>query len=366
MIIFLVGFLVIGVINLCYYLGFFKFAFGPSETPTNKMILPVSVVICAKNESENLRNFLPEILAQDHPNFEVVVINDASQDDTLEVIEGFQKQDSRVKLVDVQNNEAFWANKKYALTLGIKKAKNPYLLFTDADCQPETDQWLREMTSQFDEEKSIVLGYGGYFSKPKSAINKLIRFETLLSAIQYFSYASWGKPYMGVGRNLAYTSSEFYNQNGFATHLHIKAGDDDLFVNQAANAMNTSICISSKGFTRSVPKEDLKSWFTQKRRHVSIARHYKKEHKFLLGLFYVSQLLFWILFFVLIFTSFWEVALGFLALRWIVQGTVFYNSGKILGEKDLFWIFPFLELFLISAQLGIFITNLISKPTHWK
>ena len=145
----LVAFILIGLINLCYYLGFFKFALASSEEKIKDRDLPVSVIICAKNESENLKNFLPKVLAQDHSNFEVVVINDASLDDTLEVIEYFQAIDHRVKLVNVQNNEAFWANKKYALTLGIKKAKKPYLLFTDADCRPETDQWLQEMSSHF-------------------------------------------------------------------------------------------------------------------------------------------------------------------------------------------------------------------------
>jgi glycosyltransferase involved in cell wall biosynthesis len=362
----LIAFVLIGLINLAYYLGFFKFAFArTNENPAPKN-LPVSVIICAKNEAENLRNFLPLILSQDHQDFEVVVINDASTDETLEVMEEFEMMDKRVKIVNVQNNEAFWANKKYALTLGIKKAKKPYLLFTDADCRPETDQWLREMSSHFEDQKTIVLGYGGYLINSRSLLNKLIRFETLFTAIQYFSYARWGKPYMGVGRNLAYTSEEFFAQNGFATHLHVKSGDDDLFVNQAANKFNTALCISPNGITRSVPKEDLKSWFRQKRRHVSIATHYRKEHRFLLGLFYSSQLLFWLFFFILLFSSFWQVALFFLAIRWIIQGTVFYQSGKKFGETDLFWLFPFLELFLIWAQLGIFIANLVSKPNHWK
>lgn len=362
----LIAFVLIGFINLCYYLGFFKFAFARTDQNPAPKNLPVSVIICAKNEAENLRNFLPLILSQDHPDFEVVVINDASKDETLEVMEEFEMNDKRVKIVDVQNNEAFWANKKYALTLGIKKAKKPYLLFTDADCKPETDQWLKEMSSHFEDQKSIVLGYGGYLIHPGSILNKLIRFETLFTAIQYFSYASWGKPYMGVGRNLAYTSEEFFAQNGFATHLHVKSGDDDLFVNQAANKFNTAVCISPNGITRSVPKRNLRSWFNQKRRHVSIATHYRKEHRLMLGLFYSSQLLFWLFFFILLFSSFWQVALVFLAIRWIIQGTVFYHSGKKFGETDLFWLFPFLELFLIWAQLGIFIANLVSKPIHWK
>ena len=362
----LAAFVIIGLINLCYYFGFLKFAFAPAVNSSAPKNLPVSVIICAKNEAENLRNFLPLILAQDHPDFEVVVINDASTDETLDVLEEFEILDPKIKIVNVQNNEAFWANKKYALTLGIKKAKKPYLLFTDADCRPESDQWLQEMSAHFEDQKSIVLGYGGYLINTRSPLNKLIRFETLFTAIQYFSYATWGKPYMGVGRNLAYTSEEFFNQNGFATHLHVRAGDDDLFVNGAANKMNTALCLSPAGITRSVPKEDLKSWFRQKRRHVSIATHYKREHKFLLGLFYISQLLFWVLFFVLLAGPYWQVALAFLAVRWIVQGTVFYNSGKKFGETDLFWVFPFLELFLVCAQMGIFITNLISKPIYWK
>lgn len=361
-----IAFAAIGLINLCYYLGFFKFAFTSPTTEYSGEALPVSVIICAKNEAKNLLNFLPKILNQDHPDFEVVVINDASTDKTIEVLERFQITDPRLKIVNVVNNEAFWANKKYALTLGIKKAANPYLLFTDADCQPETEHWLTEMTSQFTNQKSIILGYGGYFSKKNSVLNKLIRFETLFTAIQYFSYANWGLPYMGVGRNLAYTSEEFYKQNGFATHLNILSGDDDLFVNQAANKLNTALCFSPLSITRSVPKEDLTSWIRQKRRHVSTAKHYKKPHRILLGLFYTTQLFFWLLFFACLFTPYWYFALAFLALRFLVQGTVFYNSGKKFGETDLFWSFPLLELFLIWTQLGIFIANLISKPTHWK
>ena len=360
------AFVLIGFLNLLYYFGFFRFAFAASETSRNDKNVPVSVIICAKNEAQNLRKFLPEIFSQNHSDFEVVVINDASTDDTLEVLEEFQKHEPKLRIVNVQNNEAFWANKKYALTLGIKKAKKPYLLFTDADCRPETEFWLQEMTAHFETKASIILGYGGYFIKKRSLLNKFIRFETLFTAIQYFSYARWGLPYMGVGRNLAYTSEEFYRQNGFATHLHLRSGDDDLFVNGAANRENIALCFSAMGITRSIPKESLRSWFQQKRRHVSVAANYKKTHRLLLGTFYMSQLLFWIFFFIFIFTDFWAFALLILGFRWLVQGTVFYNSGKKFGETDVFWLFPFLEIFLVLGQFAIFSANLISKPTHWK
>ena len=294
------------------------------------------------------------------------MINDASTDDTLEVIEEFQRLDPRVKIVDVQNNEAFWANKKYALTLGIKKAQNPFLLFTDADCKCESEDWISEMTAPYRAGKELVLGYGGYFKKKNSLLNKLIRYETLLTAIQYFSYVIWGSPYMGVGRNLAYSSRLFYAQNGFASHLHLRSGDDDLFVNQAATPDNTALCYSGSAITRSVPKKNLAEWFQQKRRHVSVATQYKFKHRLLLGLFYLSQIGFYLLLVLVLFTPYWMVGLTILLLLILIQGLVLYKPAKEWKETDVLWFFPFLEVFLICSQFGIFIANLISKPNHWK
>lgn len=359
-------FIIVAIANILFYIGYFSFASAsPAKMPPGK--IPVSVIVCAKNEAENLEKFIPAILKQNYRDFEVIIINDASTDNSLEIIEGFQKSDARVKMVNVQNNEAFWGKKKYALTLGIKKAVNPYLLFTDADCAPETNQWIENMSSHFQEEKSIIIGYGGYFKEKFSLLNKLIRFETLFTAIQYFSYAKLGIPYMGVGRNLAYTSSEFYAQNGFATHLHVRSGDDDLFVNQAATVDNTAICFNKEAFTRSIPNTSFKEWYNQKRRHVSTASLYKPLHKFLLGTFFITQLLFWILVMgLLLFQIYWEVVLAIFMLRLLVQYVVFWKSAKKLDEKDIVWMVPFLDLFLVFMQFGIFSTNLISKPSNWK
>ncbi|MGM0932266.1 MAG: glycosyltransferase [Bacteroidota bacterium] len=352
--------------NFVFFLAFLSFA-NARNRKTEKPGFPVSVIICAKNEAENLRNFLPSILEQEYPDFEVVVINDASTDSTLEVIEEFQKIDGRIKIVNVQNNEAFWANKKYALTLGIKKARNSHLLFTDADCAPQSNKWIAGMVQNFSAEKSIILGYGGYFKHRNSFLNKLIRFETLLTAIQYFSYARLGSPYMGVGRNLAYTSEEFYAHKGFASHLHLRSGDDDLFINEASTAHNTAICFDKDAITRSIPKRTFKEWFQQKRRHSSIAKHYRLKHKLLLGLFYSSKLLFWLLLPILLIAQVYPViVLSALGLLLLLEFLIYYKSARKLGETDVVWLFPFLEVFLILSQLSIFIANIFSKPSHWK
>tara|TARA_R110002095_G_scaffold56655_3_gene48540 strand:+ start:1916 stop:2920 length:1005 start_codon:yes stop_codon:yes gene_type:complete len=329
--------------------------------------IAISVIICAKNEAENLKRFLPSIIEQDYPNFEIVLINDSSKDDTLEVIHHFSKLHDNLKVVNVKSIEAFWGNKKYALTLGIKASKNDFLLFTDADCKPVSKYWIKEMSAHFSNTKSIVLGYGAYSKIKNSILNKLVRFETLITAINYFSFAKSSLPYMGVGRNLAYTKKEFFDANGFINHIKLRSGDDDLFVNQIATQNNTTICFSKDSFTESIPKTTFKGWFKQKRRHVSTAKHYKMKHKVLLTLLYISNVLFW-LFAIILFVSLfkWQMVLGLFIFRIVLQYTILGVSSKKLGETDLLVSLPFLEIFLIITQLTIFINNLISKPIHWK
>ena len=361
------AFIVIVAIQLIYYLGIFgKFAFTKISKSTPKKI-PVSIIVCAKNEADNVAKFVPMLAEQDYPTFEIILIDDASSDNTLELFEGFEKQYSNVRLVKVENNEAFWGNKKFALTLGIKAAKYEYLLFTDADCRPVSTNWIREMSSHFTLHKTIVLGYGAYDKVENSFLNKIIRFETMLTAVQYFSWAKAGQPFMGVGRNLAYKKEEFFNVNGFIDHMKIRSGDDDLFINQAAKKSNTTFCSSPESFTYSEPKKSFKEWFTQKRRHVSTAGHYKAFDKAQLGLFYTSQLLFILLAAILLaFQYQWMVVAAIVGFRYLTAWmTLGFASGK-LKEKDVMYWFPIIEIVLIFTQLNVFCANIFSKPVHWK
>ena len=361
-------FIGIVAIQIIYYgIIFGRFATLKQKKTTSSHTVPISVIICAKNEADNLKNNLPSILSQAYSNFEVVLINDYSSDNTLEVMQSFAHDYDHIKIVDVKPIEAFWGNKKYALTLGIKAAKHNTLLFTDADCKPVSKHWISTMTERFDTKKALVLGYGPYQKIKGSFLNALIRFETFMTAVQYFSYTLIGQTYMAVGRNLAYKRELFYEANGFMSHMKVQSGDDDLFVNQVATSKNTSICIAKESFTESIPKKTFASWFLQKRRHISTASHYKLRHKILLSCFYCSQFLFWTLAIVLLVVMHqWEIVVGLIALRFIIQYTTLYSAAAKLKEKDLMLFVPFLELFLITFQFFIFIKNLSSKPRHWK
>ena len=359
-------FITIIVIQSFYYLIIFsKFSFYKNPIAASQKP-PISVIVCAKNEEENVQKFIPLLLKQDYPIFEVVLIDDASRDETLEVFEALEKNYANIKLVKVENNEAFWGNKKFALTLGIKAAKYDNLLFIDADCYPKSTQWINEMASHFTDDKTIVLGYGAY-EKSNSFLNKIIRFETLLTATQYFSWAKFGKPYMGVGRNLAYNRQEFFKTNGFVDHIKIRSGDDDLFINQAADAKNISTCYSSKSFTISNPKTRFREWINQKRRHVATANYYKTFDKMQLSLFYFSQMAFVLLSVFLVIANYqWIIILSLIIFRYLFAWIVLGFSAAKLRETDVMFWFPVIEIVLIFTQFYIFIINIFSKPVHWK
>lgn len=353
--------LVVAVCQLFIKLLLVKFVIeNPSQKTTQKVA--VSVVIYAKNDAENLNAFLPSVIEQDYPNFEIILINNASYDKTLKVMNYFANNHKNIKIVDVKNIEAFWGNKKYALTLGIKASKNDSLLFIESNCKPLSNKWIHEMSSNFSTKKSIILGHSGFTKIKKSFLNKIIRFDSSIKALLYFSFAKLGNPFMGINNNIAYTKNMFFNANGFMNHIKIANGEAELFVNQIANSTNTTICFSKESFTESMPVTSFKHWFKQKKQDALTLLHYKQKHKILIGFIYITQLLFWFLVILLLaFTYKWQIVSSLLLFYLILQYIIYGMSLKKLNENDLLIWIPFLEIFLISVQLTIFIHNLIFK-----
>jgi biofilm PGA synthesis N-glycosyltransferase PgaC len=280
-------------LQLLYWLLFFgRFAFFQKDPQTGlKKQDPVSIVICARNEASNLRKNLPKVLMQSYPKFEVLVVDDASEDESLEVLSNFQQEYPHLRVIRLTEKNT--QGKKAALALGLQEAQYDWLLLTDADGEPASSHWMSHMMASRVENTKIVLGYGPYIEHPEW-INKWIRFETLYVALQYFSAAVWGLPYMGVGRNLLYHRS-LYQQHAhvFKDYEHVASGDDDLFISRAANRSNTKFCISPQSFVYSEPKRSFKALYRQKTRHYSTSTYYNWKQKLLLLGLSLSHLGFW-------------------------------------------------------------------------
>jgi glycosyltransferase involved in cell wall biosynthesis len=360
-------FCIIVAIPLLYHLLLFsRLVVYRSKPGSSSQTHPVSVVICARDEADNLTNNLPGILIQDYPTtHEVIVVNDNSYDESKYILEAFQKEFRQLQLIELQQEAKMIPGKKFPLAMGVKSTKHEIVLLTDADCMPASEFWIQSMQSSFRDETEIVLGYGAYHRK-KGLLNKLIRWETFHTALQYLSYALAGIPYMGVGRNLSYKKTIFYRHKGFSAHNHIPGGDDDLLVNMAATQKNTRINIDKNAFTLSRPARNWKQWLRQKKRHYSTGRHYKPLHKWMLGTYSFTQFLFFpalVLAFVFCPLYWVLVALG---ARLLIQYPIYAISLHKLGEKDLIPWIPFMDIWMFFYYL-IFAPSVFKKPENtWK
>jgi glycosyltransferase involved in cell wall biosynthesis len=355
-------------VQLFYYLYFYLAVhlYKPQEENIEKQ--PVSVIICARNEGENLKQYLPAILEQDYPDYEVIVVNDCSEDNSYLILGNFLLQYPHLKISTVNKDPKFTHNKRFAQFIGIKASKNDILLFTDADCRPESDKWIESMTSHFSSKTDFVLGYGGYMNK-KGLLNKYIRYECFSIAMQYLGMAIRGIPYMGVGRNLAYRRSLFFARSGFGPHNHLISGDDDLFVNSNATRSNTAIDFRPVAHTRSVPYTDFKEWAIQKKRHLTTAPYYKLRDKILLINEPLTRILFYSSSIVLLSFRFnWIWVSGCFLIRLLVQFTVYSLTQKKLNEAGLLPYLIFFDIFspLINGILFISNTGGKSGKNRWR
>lgn len=352
-------FVLMSLIQLFYYLRFYnKTITREAPRKGRKRSTPVSVIICARNEAENLETFLPSVLEQEYKNFEVVVVNDCSDDNSEEVLNNLLKKYSNLRVTTIHKDSSLRHSKKMALFIGIKAARHELLLLTDADCQPVSSYWIESVTHRFSDKSDFVLGYGGYLRKP-GLLNKYIRFDTMFIAMQYIGMARAGLPYMGVGRNLAYKKSLFFENKGFGSHLNLQSGDDDLFVNTLAKGPNCSVVTGVESFTRSVPAGSWSMFMKQKTRHFSTSSYYRQSTKFLLGLEPLSRVLFYSLFVLLmIYSPAWQLTLILFGIVSVVKAVITTQAQKSLKEEDLLLFSPLFDivspfinaLFLLKAR----------------
>lgn len=327
---------------------------------------PVSVVVCAHNEEQNLRELIPLLLDQEYADVEVIIVNDRSHDGSYDFLRETAEAHPTVRFVTVDQVPARMNSKKYALTLGIRAARHELILLTDADCRPASRRWIHAMASMFDDSTHIVLGYSPYY-RSGGLLNAFIRFETLLTGIQYMGMALLGRPYMGVGRNLAYRKSLFMDNKGFNDLMEITGGDDDLFVNRHARKQNTRVCADPAALVYSIPEKTWRAFGQQKTRHLSAGKHYKLAHRLLLAFFNVSYILTWITAIVLMAlrVDFYWLIIVILLVRSVVIVFTTRQANRRLGDTTTRWLTVMLDFIYVFYYISTGLRALITKKIKW-
>ncbi len=306
------------------------------------------------------------VLEQDYPDFEVIVVNDASGDNTEDVLRDLKQKYPHFRSSSIEENIHQRRGKKLALTLGLKAAQHEWVLLTDADCIPASPHWLEKMQRNFKKNTGIVLGYGPY-KREKGVLNLVIRYDAFYIALQYFGFALAGFPYMGVGRNLAYRKELFFNNRGFASHYELASGDDDLFINEVARKNITRIEIGKDSQTHSEAESSWRDWYYQKRRHLTTGPRYKFLTKILLGTEIFSRLIFYASFTVLLINQILlPIVLGIFLLRMLSTIVIIKLAMDRLNEKYLLLISPLLDIILPLAHIYMVFSNYVAlKRARW-
>lgn len=361
-------FIVCAVLQCVYYIGVFaRLNFERPFSGLPEFLPPASVIICAKNEAENLRQHLKIVLIQQYKQYEVIVVNDQSDDDTIDVLVEYYRRNKFLKIVNITKDEKKpYEGKKYALMKGIEAASFDTIVVTDADCRPATTHWLAKVVGAYLSETKIVLAHAP-FEKQAGFLNKLIRYENFITALQYFGFAKMGLPYMGVGRNMSYKKDLLKSYKGFEKNKDLPTGDDDLFINAVASSKNTELCIDKDAFMYSKAAPTFTDWINQKRRHLRAGFKYKFYHQLLLFLFAASSFLFYILFIWLmikVVMPWYVLVVFFLVLLIKLLSTI--RLYRKLGSSDLQLFSPLLDIIYAFYLLIIFFLLLLKPKNSWK
>ncbi|MBE9466394.1 glycosyltransferase [Dyadobacter subterraneus] len=362
------------LIQLFYYLFIFtRLAFYGKSRNYESRPPGVTVLVCAWNERENLIELLPLLDAQEYPEFEVILLDDRSDDGSEDYMRENIHSWKHIRYIRINDEFSHVTPKKYALTVGMKQAKYPLALMTDADCRPDSLHWITSMASQITEQQDIVIGFSPYEKYP-GLLNWFIRCETFYTAVQYLSFSLAGLTYMGVGRNILYKTELFFANKGFYRHRHIMGGDDDIFLNEVATSNNTAISIEPESFVYSKPKTSWSTWLRQKRRHLAVSQFYRKRNKVMLGILSFSHMVIWLL---------GLVALGFgifnhdifylqelgviIGTRWIIQWILFFIINRKLDRTVEWFSFPLMDFafFIYYIFFGLFVMTRRKPRTSW-
>lgn len=324
-----------------YYSGIFRFKNridrNDVRLSTNKPA--VSVIICARNESENLARFLPAVLKQKYPKFEVIVVNDGSTDESTDLLKKMTEQYPNLYQTFLPMGAKYMSRKKMCVTVGIKAAHYDHLLLVDADCEPASDLWIANIMRHYASGTSVVLGYTGY-KGDKGFLDDMIAYDMMFEAMRFMGFALQRKPYRGVSGNLSYTKDLFFAKKGFTSHLILSYGDDDLLIRDISTKQNTAVCVEPEAVTWSHRDLDMKSFLFQREKQMETYAEYLPSTKFRISSEIISRYVFYFLAIVLLvmfavwtdFISMGIVAFLFLV-RFITQLVVFSKTSKTLKER---------------------------------
>lgn len=329
---------------LCFFIGLFF----PNRVRQDKRY-SVSVVIAIRNEEENIGFLLSDLVNQTYPNdsFEVIVVNDHSEDGTVQVVEEFVQKASNIRLIHAIETEKGLTPKKNALYQGIKRSSGEIILTTDGDCRV-LSTWVETMVSYFRPDVGMVVGFSelGRLGEKRPIFQQLqaADFLSLMAAAQGALNLGW--PLAASGQNLAYRRSAFDEVGAFSRIGHRVSGDDVLLLQLIRKRTSWKIrfAASEQAYNVSRPEETLSDLLNQRKRWASNGSYQfilnKPFFLYVLATFFVNLSLLAAIPICCLTSAGFLIPLSCLILKFIVEGLIAVKGCHVYHRVDLLKIFP--------------------------
>lgn len=333
----------------------------------------VSVIIVTNNSADALKTGLLQILEQDYPLFEVVVVNENSTDDTEFVLYVLKKNYSNLTVINLGRNDNNFESYKFSLSIGIRSAKYSYCLLTNVSCTPQGYNWLDKMMEPVNNNNQCKI-VTGMVSREKSKyglLNAIVRYDESLSCVNLISYTNLGNAYTSCGMNMIYEKDFFISHGGFIAQYTKMCSQEDYFVHRFSNKKNTATVVDNEAKLLLPPINSFGTFCRTKFATSLSHKALKGSSKVLLATLPLSSFLFYVLLGILFFFSFpWQYILIFIVAKWISQIVFSTKQRRKTSAKKIVWVAPFMEIFFFLFNFIIRVRVLFyrkkEKKIRWK
>jgi len=330
----------------------------------------ISVLIAARNEEEMLSGILSDLSKQNYPNFEVIVVNDRSEDNTEAIIDRFYHSDSRFRKLNITSKVEGVCPKKNAISKGVEASNGEIILSTDADCRVSPD-WIKTIVSCYEDNTGMVMGNIFYNTHRKTILQLFQSFDFHTLMICAAGSCGLGYPLATSGCNLSYRKRTFTEIGGFSEAFDPTSADDFALLQLIKHKTSKSIkfCPEPAAEVNTYVETKLKDFLRQRIRWSQggsiVFRYEKLLGLFLVVIFAINAFMLAGLIYSITEPSFFPIYLQFLLLKLVLDGILGLIGSQRLGHRASMLWFP---LWFILSPLYYFVVGvgtLFAKP-RWK
>ncbi len=353
------------LVQLVYLILLIKFIFSDKQKDKEPNHPSISLVVTSRNYVDQLQVLLPSLLAQDYPDFEVVVVDDCSTDGTDWLLAEMKISHGNLKTTRIIQETDF--PNALAISIGVRAATKEWLLYLSPLCVVPDNQWLRNYAQRLEQDKEASIGYMNYY-KTKGSYKNWLRFENFTSYLLSGAGKAFGVAMPVFEYNIAYRREKFLELRGFAAVLDSPFSENELFVNKIATKNNLVV---QNNRTAPIAYEGEADWIDLvefKKKQLMLRRKLTSGQRFFRSLNLVSRLVLTgtlVLLLVVSPLKFWVLGawifLLIFEMSWIAVAT------KKLGEKNFLPALLIYKAFLPLIN-GFFIFNQLftGQKRKWK